>query len=154
MKSSKHIISLLKLQKKYEPLRLKDEINRFKAAYLTLALQKRILYIHTKNSTLFFAVTHPSLCQEINYISKGLLQTIKDNAQIFPSLCKLDSIKAYIPRENPRNDKHIAQKNTDKTAYIEYAKGDFINHCEPDSELFNAFERIKLLIKNNQNFNL
>ena len=146
MKSSQHIISLLKLQKSYAPLRLKDETNLFKAAYLTPALKKRIAYIYCKDSTLFFAVIHPSLCQEINYIGTQLLQSIKANPQKFPKLCKIDSIKAYIPRNLTQN--HTSAQNINKTPYSEYAKGDFINHCERDSSLFDIFERIRQTIKN------
>ena len=150
MKNSQHIISLLKLQKSYAPLRIKDEINLFKAAYLTPALKERIAYIYHKERTIFFAVTHPSLCQEINYIGKQLLQSIKDNPQKFPTLCKMDSIKAYIPRNFTHNQTHTSthNQNATKIPYNEYAKGDFINHCEQDCVLFDTFERIRLLIKN------
>lgn len=146
MKNSQHIISLLKLQKPYAQLLIKDEVNLFKAAFLTPALKERIAYIYCKDSTLFFAVTHPSLCQEINYIGKQLLQALKDNQQKFPKLSKIQSIKAYIPRSVTQ--KHARTQNKEKIPYNEYANGDFINHCKEDSVLFDMFERIRLTIKN------
>ena len=147
MKDSKHIISLLKAQPEFAKLLIKDEINLFKAAYLTPYLQEQILFIFVKNQTLFFSAKHPAFCQEFNYTREQIIQTLRQYPQKFPTLSKLSEAKAYIPR-------HILAPKPIPTTEIkryfsEHSKGIFINHST-NPEIHALFEKLRLAILRNQ----
>ncbi|WP_394996034.1 hypothetical protein [uncultured Helicobacter sp.] len=147
MKDSKHIISFLKSQPEFAKLRLKDEINLFKAAYLTPYLREQILFIFVKNQTLFFAAKHPAFCQEFNYTRKHIIQTLRSYPQKFPTLSTLTEAKAYVPRHilEPKPLPHTESKRY----FSEHSRGEFANHCT-SPRLYELFEKLRLAILRNQ----
>lgn len=148
MKSSRHIISLLKRQSEFLQLGIFAEINLFKSAFLTPHLNKQLSFIYFKNQTLFFVAKHPAFCQEFDYTRKGIIQTLRIHPDKFPNLSTLKDAKTFLSRNTQfsRPQETMLLHHQKIQTFKERSEGEFTNYCT-DPELYEIFEHIRTNIK-------
>jgi hypothetical protein len=151
MKTSSSIITFISSQPQFRLLATHICYGKF-LALLPPRFRSSIAYIFFKDSTLYFAITHPGMKMELNYnldLFKSILAIIdrEDSSCSFP---KIDKLMTFIPKYN-QQIKLDNQKETETTVpyYSEKSTADFDAHSL-DEELQQAYENIKKAILCNQ----
>ena len=111
--------------------------------------QKAIAFVYVRDNTLFIALSHPGFKMELNY-NKDLLKNLLSILVKQDEKCQ--NLKASkVVLFNSKHMSIIKEEKPEETVphYREMALGDFTIESE-DTELLNAFNKIKESIENQQ----
>jgi len=111
--------------------------------------QKAIAFVYVRDNTLFIALSHPGFKMELNY-NKDLLKNLLSILVKQDEKCQ--NLKASkVVLFNSKHMSIIKEEKLEETVphYREMALGDFTIESE-DTELLNAFNKIKESIENQQ----
>ncbi len=145
MKKSSHIISHLTNQPLYSKLKTIKCYEKIKSL-LPIRLQKAVLFIYVKNSTLFFALNHPGYKMEFNYNVNFIKRALKElkKKEIACKDFDFREIKVFV--SNKIDTLSTTDKQEEKLTYQERATGEF--EIKTDNEnLKKIFENIQEVIK-------
>lgn len=143
MKDSYFIISHLKNSPRYKKIKTQECFESIKSI-LPKHLKNAILFMYTKNQTLFFVLNHPGFKMEFNYnlnLIKGLLKEVKKHK----SCCKelpTENIKVFVSN---KIDKKNQRPNNSDIKYKERSNAEFENPAKNKS-IAAAFEQIRKTI--------
>ena len=144
MKNSQTLISRIIKSPSLKKLHQSTELSKIKI-FLAKNIKDNLLFILSKNHQILFAFKNPVVCNEFNkYISKNLTQTLKQNAQFFPTLPPSFTLKGYVPLNQLK--RHSQVQEVFVSTFTERSNGDFQNHCQ-DKHLHARFENLRSLIK-------
>lgn len=144
MKNSQTLISRIIKSPSLKKLHQSTKLSKIKI-FLAKNIKDNLLFILSKNHQILFAFKNPVVCNEFNkYISKNLTQTLKQNAQFFPTLPPSFTLKGYVPLNQLK--RHSQVQEVFVSTFIERSNGDFQNHCQ-DKNLRARFETLRSLIK-------
>lgn len=144
MKNSQTLISRIIKSPSLKKLHQTTELSKIKI-FLAKNIKDNLLFILSKNHQILFAFKNPVVCNEFNkYISKNLTQTLKQNAQFFPTLPPSFTLKGYVPLNQLK--RHSQVQEVFVSTFTERSNGDFQNHCQ-DKHLHARFEALRSLIK-------
>jgi len=144
MKDSKTIISHLKKTPSLKTLE-QEECFDILIKLLPKSISNFIKFLYTKNSILFFVLSHPSAKMEFNY-KRNLIKDILKKIETFHPNCKCINflnIQAFV--SNKKEPKIEHPKNT-TIVYKERALGEFKNKIK-NKKLHEVFEKIREEIK-------
>lgn len=151
MKTSSSIISSISTQSQFRLLAKHICYRKF-LALLPPRFRTSIAYIYIKDSTLFFAITHPGMKMELNY-NLDLFKSILGIINKEDSLCsfqKIDKLITFIPKYNQQIMlDNASEKEITIPYYSEKSKANFDINTK-DDELRVVYENIKKAILCNQ----
>ncbi len=131
----------------YEKIYLNQQIQHF-ITMLPLSVRNGIKFFYFKNHTLFFVLKHPCFKQEFDYKLTIIKQLLKQYQKEKEQLLEIQNLKAFVGHNIYEKSLEIAQE-IPQYSYGELSSGDFINLAK-NQEIYGIFERIKNLIKSNQ----
>ncbi len=151
MKTSSSIITFISSQPQFRLLATHICYGKF-LALLPPRFRSSIAYIYIKDSTLYFAITHPGMKMELNYnldLFKSILAMI-DREDCLCSFPKVDKLMTFIPKYTEQL-KLDDQKETETTVpYYSEKSTAYFDTDSLDKELREAYENIKKAILCNQ----
>ncbi len=148
MKKSNEIITHLKNRSFRSKIDQVECFNKIKSL-LPPRLTKAILFMYTKNKTLFFVLNHPGYKMEFNYnvnLIKRLLNRLK-NQYIPCEDIEINKIKIFVSN---KIEKKSQKKDFSFVEYYEKSTGNF-NINTNNENLKQIFQNIQNIIKNHYN---
>ncbi|OCR05269.1 hypothetical protein BA920_05645 [Helicobacter pullorum] len=147
MKKVSEVLSHLFSDPCYEKIYLNQQIQHF-ITMLPLSVRNGIKFFYFKNHTLFFVLKHPCFKQEFDYKLTIIKQLLKQYQKEKEKLLEIQNLKAFVGHNVYEKSLEISQE-IPQYSYGELSSGDFINLAK-NQEIYGIFERIKKLIKSNQ----
>ena len=142
MKSSEMIIGHLKSTNTYSKLNQQTAFSAL-IKMLPQRLSSSILFLYTKNGTLFLALKHPAMLMEFNYNLTLIKELLKKGSEYYPTLAEIKDVKGFVSYKAKDEDDGISHSIP---FYIERSSGDFASHIE-DKKIETLINSIKNIIK-------
>jgi len=143
MKNSNQLVSHLRSQSAFTPLKNQSCINSVKEL-LPPRLHRFILFGYIRHNIVFFALNHPGAKQEFDNIINSIKTPLKKMPPLSCKNYEIFDVRAFV------SHKKTMKFSAVKPSYEEYeerAEADFSNEIE-NEKLHKVFEDIRSIIKN------